>query len=54
MFKNQKFLIKNQNIKELYNIAKSIAVPNKINEQMSSGGVGAAILTKKYNKYFYK
>ena len=32
-------------------MAKSVAIPKVINEQMSSGGVGAAILTKQGNIY---
>ncbi len=43
--------IQNKQIKKLYNIAKSVAVPNKINEQMCFGGVGAAVLTKQGNIY---
>ncbi len=41
----------NEQIKELYNIAKSVAIPKTINEQLCSGGVGAAVLTKKGNIY---
>ena len=40
-----------EQIKELYNIAKSVAIPKTINEQLCSGGVGAAVLTKKGNIY---
>lgn len=53
MFKN-KFddrLIQDDQIKNLYNIAKSVAVPKQISEQMCSGGVGSAVLTKAGNIY---
>lgn len=43
--------IQNEQIKKLYNIAKSVAVPKKTNEQMCFGGVGAAVLTKQGNIY---
>lgn len=44
-------LIENEQTKELYNIAKSVAIPKVINEQMCSGGVGAVVLTKSGNIY---
>lgn len=44
-------LIHDEQIKNLYDIAKSIAIPTVINEQMSSGGVGAAVLTNNGNIY---
>lgn len=44
-------LIQDEQIKNLYDMAKSVAIPKVINEQMSSGGVGAAILTKQGNIY---
>ena len=43
--------IRNEQIKKLYNIAKSVAVPQRLNEQMCFGGVGAAVLTKQGNIY---
>lgn len=43
--------IQNEQIKKLYNIAKSVAVPKKINEQICFGGVGAVVLTKQGNIY---
>ncbi len=44
-------LIQDEQIKNLYDMAKSVAIPKIINEQMSSGGVGAAVLTKNGNVY---
>ncbi|WP_294799077.1 cytidine deaminase [uncultured Eubacterium sp.] len=44
-------LIQDEQIKNLYDMAKSVAIPKVINGQMSSGGVGAAILTKQGNIY---
>lgn len=44
-------LIQNEQAKELYNRAKSVAVPKDISEQMSAGGVGCAVLTKSGNVY---
>ena len=35
----------------VYNAAKSVVNPKKISEQMYSGGVGAAVITKKGNIY---
>ncbi len=43
--------IQNDQIKKLYNIAKSVAIPKKINEQICFGGVGAVVLTKQGNIY---
>ncbi len=43
--------IQNDQIKKLYNIAKSVAIPQKINEQICFGGVGAVVLTKQGNIY---
>lgn len=37
--------------KELYDIAKSVVNPKKISNQICSGGVGAAIVSKKGNVY---
>ncbi len=39
------------NLKILYNTAKSVTNPKKISEQMCSGGVGAAVITKKGSIY---
>lgn len=39
------------NLKILYNAAKSVTNPKKISEQMCSGGVGAAVITKKGSIY---
>lgn len=44
-------LIQDEQIKNLYDMAKSVAIPKVINGKMSSGGVGAAILTKQGNIY---
>ena len=44
-------LIQDEQIENLYDMAKSVAIPKVINEQMSSGGVGAAILAKQGNIY---
>lgn len=44
-------LIQDEQIENLYDMAKSVAIPKVINGQMSSGGVGAAILTKQGNIY---
>ncbi len=43
--------IQDEQIKKLYEIAKNVAVPKKISEQMCSGGVGAAVLTNSGNIY---
>lgn len=43
--------IQDEQIKNLYDIAKSVAIPRQINDQMYSGGVGAAVLTKSGNVY---
>ena len=43
--------IQNEQIKKLYDVAKQVAIPKVINEQMCSGGVGAAALTKNGNVY---
>lgn len=43
--------IQNKQIKKLYNIAKSVAIPKKINEQICFGVVGAVVLTKQGNIY---
>lgn len=43
--------IQDEQIKKLYDIAKNVAIPKKISEQISSGGVGAAVVTKKGNIY---
>lgn len=43
--------IQNEQIKKLYNIAKSVAISKKINEQICFGGVGAVVLTKQGNIY---
>ncbi len=37
--------------KNLYDTAKAVVNPKKISEQISSGGVGAAVLTKNGNIY---
>lgn len=36
----------NEQIKELYNTAKSVAIPKNISEQISAGSVGCAVLAK--------
>lgn len=36
-------LTQDKQIKDLYDMAKSVAIPRVINEQMSSDGVGAAV-----------
>lgn len=39
------------NLTILYNAAKSVTNPKKISERMCSGGVGAAVITKKGSIY---
>ena len=39
------------NLAILYNAAKSVTNPKKISEQICSGGVGAAVITKKGSIY---
>lgn len=53
MLKKQMYTasIQDEQIKNLYDIAKAVAIPKIISEQMCSGGVGAAILTKIGNVY---
>ncbi|MCH5191160.1 MAG: cytidine deaminase [Oscillospiraceae bacterium] len=49
MLNNKKYngeQISNRQIKELYDVAKSVAIPKVISDQMCSGGVGAAVLAK--------
>lgn len=41
----------NEQIKDLYNTAKSVAIPKNISEQMSAGSVGCAVLAKSGNVY---
>ena len=41
----------NEQIKELYNTAKSVAIPQNISEQISAGSVGCAVLAKSGNIY---
>ena len=41
----------NDTWKTVYNAAKAVVNPKKISEQICSGGVGAALLTKKGNIY---
>lgn len=50
---NKKYSIvtKDEQVMKLYDIAKSVAIPKVISEQMCSGGVGAAVLTKSGNVY---
>ena len=50
---NKKYSIvtKDEQVKKLYDTAKSVAIPKIINSQMCSGGVGAAVLTKSGNVY---
>lgn len=43
--------IQDEQTKKLYDIAKSVAIPKQISEQMCSGGVGSAVLTKAGNIY---
>lgn len=43
--------IQYEQTKKLYDIAKSVAIPKQISEQMCSGGVGSAVLTKAGNIY---
>lgn len=40
-----------KNLETAYNAAKAVVNPKKISEQMCSGGVGAAVITKKGNIY---
>lgn len=49
--KKYNFITKDEQVKKLYDTAKSVAIPKVINEQMCSGGVGAAVLTKSGNVY---
>lgn len=49
--KKYNFTTKDEQVKKLYDIAKSVAIPKVINEQMCSGGVGAAVVTKTGNIY---
>lgn len=53
MLKKQMYTtyIQDEQIKKLYDIAKAVAIPKKISEQMCSGGVGAAIQAKSGNIY---
>lgn len=44
-------LILDEKVSNLYNVAKSVAVPKIISEQTSAGGVGCAVLTKSGNIY---
>lgn len=44
-------LIQDEQIKKLYDIAKSVAIPKDISEHISSGSVGAAVLTKRGKIY---
>lgn len=47
MLKKKYNLVTNdEQVKKLYNLAKSVAIPKLISEQMCSGGVGSAVLTK--------
>lgn len=41
----------NDNWRVVYNDAKTVVNPKKISEQMCSGGVGAAVVSKKGNIY---
>lgn len=41
----------NDNLKTLYDAARSVVNPKKISNQIWSGGVGAAVITKKGNIY---
>lgn len=41
----------NDTWKTVYNAAKAVVNPKKVSEQISSGGVGAALFTKKGNIY---
>lgn len=50
MLKKQMY-IQDEQIKKLYDIAKSVAIPKKISEQMCAGGVGSAVITKNGNIY---
>lgn len=49
---NSKF-IQDEQIKNLYDIAKSVAIPKVINEQMCSGGVGGCCFNKR-RKYLHR
>lgn len=49
--KKYNFTTKDEQVKKLYDTAKAVAIPKVINEQMCSGGVGAAVLTKSGNVY---
>lgn len=41
----------NEQIKDLYNTAKSVAIPKNISNQISAGSVGCAVLAKSGNVY---
>lgn len=41
----------NDSLRAAYNAARNVVNPKKISEQMCSGGVGAAVVTKKGNIY---
>lgn len=49
--KKYDIITEDEQVKKLYDAAKSVAIPKIINEQMCSGGVGAAVLTKNGNIY---
>lgn len=49
--KKYNIITEDEQVKKLYDTAKSVAIPKVINEQMCSGGVGAAVLTKSGNVY---
>lgn len=49
--KKYNIITKNEQVKKLYDTAKSVAIPKVISEQMCSGGVGAAVLAKSGNVY---
>lgn len=53
MLKKQMYTVSivDEKIKKLYDAAKAAVNPKKISEQMCSGGVGAAVITKKGNIY---
>ena len=44
--KHDNLVTQNEKINNLYNIAKSVAIPKNINEHVCSGSVGSAVLTK--------
>lgn len=44
--KKYNFVTNDEQVNKLYDTAKSVAIPKTISEQMCSGGVGSAVLSK--------